>query len=555
MNVEQISLSKYQSRLVLIFFFLFPWLYWPNTHDIYALRESVFFGLTGVLILFSALSKYHLPLKPHPLDKLVVIGFILRLLSWITYCQNTNFQQPLLGIHSLILELTALLFYFQIRRLKINIHFKNFLASHFLGSCLIICIISIFTPAISVNAEQGRWQALFFHPNFLGIFSVAILAMAPSIKFRWKITSVILVLLSGSRLALGLLIILMIIRSNIKAVLSISVLGFLLLGWRAMHNPVESFRLSGTESFQMRSQIYQGALETIKNNPLGTGPGIFGPRVHEYLSIKFNELFPDPSKHSMYKAHNSLLEWTAESGWLMALILIISIFFLLTLPNNQLKLSICLLSLASAFSVIINYSSGLIIFTFLLAIAIPMNLNQIYNLDLDTVKSSFGAIMVRLVSPILVGVALLLYGYFNFQAQLSIPRVIKHLSDGRIYPAWSELGQKSVIPALHLENLYYQFRITTLAGEKTPLVNFFEKNFYSWVDVSFQLSLLALQNKEYERALYFIEKSIDFHPFWSKNYFLKADILVKMKLNNQAREALSKAKKLDNYEANFRNTD
>ena len=161
-------------------------------------------------------------------------------------------------------------------------------------------------PPISANADQGRWQALFFHPNFLGIFSVIILALVPELRLRWKISGVVLVLLSGSRLALGLLIILTMMRSNFKVVLSVSIIGLLFLGSRAVYNPVESFRLTGTDAFQMRSQIYQGTLETIKANPLGTGPGLFGPKVHQYLTTQFNEFFPDPSKHSIYKAHNSL---------------------------------------------------------------------------------------------------------------------------------------------------------------------------------------------------------------------------------------------------------
>ena len=554
MNSGQNSLSEYQSRLVLAFFILFPWLYWPGTHEIYALRETVFFGLTGVLILISALSRHHLPLNTNPLDILVIIGFTLRLFSWMTYCVGTNFEQPLLGVHSLLFELSTLLFYFQIRRLNLTNYFNNVLASYFLGSCLLICLISIFIPPISANAAQGRWQALFFHPNFLGIFSVTMLAVAPRIKFRWKISGVVLVLLSGSRLALGLLVILMIIRTNIKAVLSVSIIGFLLLGWRAMHNPVESFRLTGIEAFQMRSQIYQGTLEAIKNNPLGTGPGIFGPRVHEYLTIKFNQLFPDPTKHSVFKAHNSLLEWTAESGWLMGILLLIAVFFLIKLPHSQVKLSLCLLFLGSTLSVIINYPSGLIILAYLLAIAAPNNTNQttMSSTNQALVKNNLGAIIVRLVSPALAGTAMLYYGVLNFQSQLTIPRVINHLSEGRIYPAWLKLRQESSIPALQLENLYYQFRISLLAGKKTPEVIFFENNLSAWVDVSYQLSLLFLEKKKYQKALFFIEKSIDYHPLWAKNYFLKADILQKMKRTKQAKEAFNKAKKLDRYNTNFR---
>lgn len=557
MSSGQTLLSQYQSRLVLAFFCLFPWLYFPGTHEIYALRETLFFGLTGALILIAGISRNHLPLHTHPLDFMVVIGFIIRLFSWMTFCQSTNFEQPLLGVHSLLFELSLMLFYFQVRRLKFNRYFSNVLASYFLGSCLFICILASFMPPISANADQGRWQALFFHPNFLGIFSVIILALVPELKLRWKISGVVLVLLSGSRLALGLLIILTMMRSNFKVVLSVAIIGLLFLGSRAVYNPVESFRLTGTDAFQMRSQIYQGTLETIKANPLGTGPGVFGPKVHQYLTTQFNEFFPDPSKHSVYKAHNSLLEWTAESGWLMALILGISIFFVIMLPNNQLKLSLCLLSIASVFSVIINYPSGLIIFTLLLAIAIPanQNQNQIYSSDSNTIRSGIGAFLIRLIIPTIVGISFLLYGYLNFQAQLGIPRIINHLSEGQIYPAWSELKQRSFIPALQLENLYYQFRITTLAGKKTPLVNFFEKNLSSWVDVSFQLSLLSLQKREYERALYFIEKSIDYHPLWSKNYFLKADILTKMGQRYGAENALEKAKKLNRYDVNFRNTD
>ena len=238
----------------------------------------------------------------------------------------------------------------------------------------------------------------------------------------------------------------------------------------------------------------------------------------------------------------------------MGILLLIAVFFLIKLPHSQVKLSLCLLFLGSTLSVIINYPSGLIILAYLLAIAAPKNTNQtkMSSTNQALVKNNLGAIIVRLISPALAGTAMLYYGVLNFQSQLTIPRVINHLSEGRIYPAWLKLKQESSIPALKLENLYYQFRISLLAGKKTPEVTFFENNLSAWVDVSYQLSLLFLEKKKYQKALFFIEKSIDYHPLWAKNYFLKADILQKMKRTEPAKEALNKAKKLDRYNTNFR---
>ncbi len=557
MSPGQISLSQYQSRFVLAFFVLFPWLYWPGSHEIYALRESVFFGLTGLLILFSALSRYHLTLNSHPIDIFVVLIFILRLISWVAFGFNTNFEQPIIGVHSLLFELSTVLFYFQIRRLQLSSHFNNILASYFLGSCLLICLISVITPPISANAEQGRWQALFFHPNFLGIFSIAILALAPKLKLRWKLSGVILVLLSGSRLALGLLIALVAIRGNLKSVLSITFIGLLLLGWRAVNNPVESFRLAGMEAFEMRSHIYQGALKTILNNPLGTGPGVFGPKVHENLSMEFHQLFPNPNKHSIYKAHNTFLEWTAESGWLMGIFLLITIGFLLKVPASSAKLSLGLLILGSLFSVIINYPSGLIMLSYLLAITVTKNNKQSKSNTLNStnINTNLGAIIVRFIIPCLVGVAIIYYASLNFQAHLAMPKIINDLNKGAVYPAWSKLTQRFVNPPLHLENLYYQFRISLLAGEESSLVSFFEKYLPAWVDVSYQLSLLYLERQQPDKALQCIERSIDYHPLWPDNYYLKASILKQLKLTKQAETALEQAGNLSLYDANFRTPD
>ncbi len=556
MSSGQASLSKYQSRLVLAFFCLFPWLYWPGTHEIYALRESTFFGITGLLVLLSAISRHHLSLKTHPVDLFIILGFFLRVISWIVFGFNTNFEQPLIGVHSLVFELSILLFYFQIRRLNLNNYFNNVLARYFLGSCLVICLISLLFPPISANADQGRFQAMFFHPNFLGIFSVIMLALAPKLKFRWKLTSIILVFLSGSRLSLGLLIALIALTRNLKFVVSIMAIGFLLFGWRAMNNPIESFRLTGTEAFEMRKQIYQGTLKTILINPLGVGPGLFGAKVHENLSMEFHKLFPNPHKHSIYKAHNSFLEWTTESGWLIGILLFVTIFFILKIPPSNAKISLGLLILGSLFSVIANYPSGLILLAYLLAITVTKNDNPYSSktLSSDNTNISPGAIIVRLISPSLVGCALVYYAYLNFEAHLTLPVVINSLNQGAIYPAWSELNQKVTNPSLQLQNLYYQFRISSLAGKESSLVSFFERYLSAWVDVSYQLSLLYFQKKQPEKALKLIEKSIDHHPLWPNNYFLKANILQTLKLTKQSKKALEKAKKISLYNAHFRTT-
>ena len=557
MSLGQISLSEFQSRLVLAFLCLFPWLYWPGTHEIYGLRESIFFGLTGLLVITAALSRYHLELNAHPVDLFVVLGFCIRVSSWVVFSLNTNFEQPLIGLHSLIFELSTLLFYFQIRRLNLNNYFNNIFARYFLGSCLLICIISLLLPPITANAVQGRFQALFFHPNFLGIFGVVTLALAPKLELRWKLSGIILVLLSGSRIALGLLIALVAIRGNLKSVLSITFMGFLLLGLRATYDPVESFRLTGTESFEMRNHIYQGALKTILNNPLGTGPGVFGPKVHENLSMEFHQLFPDPQKHSIYKAHNTFLEWTAESGWLMGILLLITISFLLKMPSSSAKLSLGLLIVGSLFSVIINYPSGLIMLSYLLAVTVTKNNKQSKSNTLNSIgiKTNPGAIIVRFISPCLVGVAIIYYASVNFQAHLAMPKIINDLNKGAVYPAWSKLTQRFVNPPLHLENLYYQFRISLLAGEESSLVSFFEKHLPAWVDVSYQLSLLFLERQQPVKALQCVERSIDYHPLWPANYYLKASILKQLELTKQAETALEKAKKLSLYDANFRTPD
>lgn len=554
MNSAQASLSRHQSRLLLAYFCLFPWLYWPGTHEIYALRESVFFGLTGLFILSSALSKYRLPINTNPIDISLILIFIIRVISWITFGLQTNFEQALLGIHSLMFELSILLFYLQIRRLRLSDHFNNTLASYFIGSCLLICLLSPFAAPISANAEQGRWQALFFHPNFLGIFSVIMLALAPKIKLHWQLSGIALVLMSGSRVALGLLLILMILRLNFKAVFSISVIGILLLGWRASHHPVESFRLTGTEAIEMRSEIYQGTLKTIRDNPLGTGPGIFGPKVHEHLGMRFHELFPDPHKHSIYKAHNSFLEWSAESGILITLLLICLIFLITKIPSNNSKTALSLLFLGSMVSVVLNYPSGLILATFLLASTIQKSLpkgKELIGLESER-KSELTSLLVRFLSPAILGSVFIAYSFVVMQAHNSLPKVIKSLEKGMIDLAYLELEKHKSNPCLELEKLYYQFRITQLLANNDQITNFFRENFAAWVDVSYQLSLMHLQQGQTNLALKHVERSIDFHPLWPKNYHLKALILKRLGHHSRSQKAKQTALKLETYKINFR---
>lgn len=560
MSPGQNRLAEFQDRLTTIYFCIFPLLYFPGTQEIYALRESVFFLLTGILLISVALSNHYLPLKTHLIDRILICTFLLRVTSWSIFNLKTQSIFPLIGLHNLIFELTALTFYLQIRRIKHNQYSFDLIARWFLGSSLLICLASYFAPPISLNSEQGRWQAMFFHPNFLGIFTVCILTISPKLKLGWKVSSVIMILLSGSRIALILLILLLLIRRYWLTCLGVIVIGILFLVWRTTHYPVENFRIKGVQSLEMRKEIYSGSIRTILHNPLGTGPQIFGPKVHQHLSPEFHKLFPDPLEHSIYKAHNSILEWTAESGWTIPFLFCIAFVALVMAPKSNPKTSVILLLLGSLVSVILNYPSGLIILTYLLAISIPDQSFSSSNIDVEPANATTlqvikpFSIVIRMVIPFLVGVFLFLYGILNLHTHIVLPKIIDDLNKGQIKDAWVKLDKRLDLPQLQLELLYYYFRISTLAGVSNDVVDFFGQHFPAWVDISYQISLLNLQNGKLDLALKYVEQSIDFHPFWPQNYILKANILEKLNLKKEALTAYEQAKKLKSYGNNFRNS-
>lgn len=455
-----------------------------------------------------------------------------------------------------MLELTALMFYLQIRRLPHNQYTNKMLAQWFLGTSLLACLVTLFSAPISLNAAQGRWQGLFFHPNFLGIFTVCMLAIAPELKTRWKIVGLAMILMSGSRLAIVLLFALLLIRRQWINTLIILILGVIWLSWKTHNYPVEKWRLTGSTSFEMRAAIYSGSLKTILMNPFGTGPGIFGPKAHETMPQKFHELFPDPKKHSVYKAHNSILEWSVESGWLIPLLFVAgSLGLLLISPSNS-NIALMLLLLGSMLSVIANYPAGLIILTYLTAISIPKQAS----LTIRSVPSQppliatrMLAVLIRLIIPLLIGIFMILYGYLNLQAHRRLPQIINDLNQGEIHNAWIKLNKQLDNPCLQLQSLYYYFRIASLADNHQDILAFFEKTFPAWVDISYQLSLIELQKDNLEAALNYIEKSIDYHPLWKDNYILKSSILHKMNRITEALEADRRASDLNQYKEHFRN--
>lgn len=556
MSPGQNSLANLHSKLIIIYFCVFPLLYLPGTFEIYALRESVFFLLTGVLLISFALSNHYLPLKTNCIDKILIVAFLVRFTSWCIATVNTQSIFPLIGMHNLIFELTILTFYLQIRRLKSNQYSLDLIARWFLGTSLIICLASYFAPPISLNSEQGRWQAMFFHPNFLGMFTVCILTISPKLKLGWKVSGVIMILLSGSRIALILLILLLLIRRYWLTCLGIIVIGILFLAWRTTHYPVESFRIKGTQALEMRKEIYAGSVRTILHNPYGTGPQIFGPKVHQYLSPKFHKLFPNPIEHSIYKAHSSLLEWTAESGWIIPLLFLSGCITLLMIPSSTSRTSTILLLIGSLVSVILNYPSGLILLTYLLAISISNQSNSHSNVAED--KAIYQgikplSIVIRMLFPLLFGIFIFLYGILNLRMHIVLPQIIDDLNSGEVESAWVKLDKQLDLPQLQLNLLYYYFRISTLAGRNNDVINYFTKHFPAWVDISYQVSLVNLQNGKLDLALKYIEQSIDFHPFWPQNYLLKATILNRLNLKNEALQAFEKAKKLQSYGRNFRN--
>ncbi|MCJ8345666.1 hypothetical protein MJH12_09000, partial [bacterium] len=262
-----------------------------------------------------------------------------------------------------------LIFYLQLRVFKLC---KNTIDSVVKIHCIAVFIVfllqagSLLKPLIFTN----RFDANFFHPNVLGILFCAILIYFHENKEKHKLyylLSIILLLFSFSKTGYIIYCAYLLIKFfSSKKHLCFILFAYFFFSWNNQ-NTLSKFRNQIGQAIQIKTEIYQATFKGIGQQPLGHGTGLYAYKVQQYLSNSFQKLFPNPNHHSLYRAHNLVLEYSFESGLLMMLLLFYSIFYLSSFPSNPIKSCLIFLTLASLFSMHLNYPESQIFFVFLLS--------------------------------------------------------------------------------------------------------------------------------------------------------------------------------------------
>ena len=221
--------------------------------------------------------------------------------------------------------------YLAIRSLRDLFVIVNLLAITVVGvSILSIAQITGLVPGLN-PADSGRANALFEHPNTLGIYlTVSVLVLIGVISYNWKnlrssssmlmkiavlmgITGILLSLSRGSYIGFsaGLLTIILLtaIRRNIFAALSIVgvvALGVVFVLTFAPSQPIEDVtnriqQIGQPDPNNIRAQIHRQAWRTITEYPLtGAGPLVFGNLVVESTIVRQQERIAQVNAHNIY---------------------------------------------------------------------------------------------------------------------------------------------------------------------------------------------------------------------------------------------------------------
>ena len=385
--------KSYMIRLWALYFGALPFLYTHSGYEVFDLRLSLFLALIGFTFLsmmgrISAsknTSKGETPARKvnsrdafSLFDQLLILGFGLRAISWIFTQFQGGWHSPGVGFHQLLIEGALLSFFIYLRRIKPGKDWYVLLCQILIvTTSLVLCAQAIGVEWVR-ELTQGRYNGNFFHPNVMGLCLAATLLCyykeAPKAgpKILICLLGLACVFLSASKNALACLLILGALSARKKLPAILLALAILALAlWKiGQSNDLEGFRNQPRHALKIRLAVFQTCLEAVKKNPFGKGPGSFAYKVHPYIAPSLHSYFPNPMRHSLNKAHNFVLEYLFETGWLILPLLAVLGTILFTQHVSGPSLACMLLLLSGLFSINLNYPTGQILLTLFAAGAI-----------------------------------------------------------------------------------------------------------------------------------------------------------------------------------------
>ena len=124
----------------------------------------------------------------------------------------------------------------------------------------------------------------------------------------------------------------------------------------------------------------------------------------------------------------------------------------------------------------------------------------------------------------------------------------------RVTPLFYQI-QKNRLPVYPIKTGYFQLRLEI---ERRRFLTAYDmalklqSQVPGYYDLEWHIAFLSMKMLKPQRALFWIEMAIDYHPFEERNYLLKARILDSMDQEELAAEALDTAKKLSLRNRHFK---
>lgn len=368
-------------KVLWVFYFsIAPFLYTSHSFDSFALKQSfflIFLGLQSIFFFYclKCSSKFF---RLKHFDYLVVLFFIFRLLSSFSYIPELDLYSSL---GTIAFEFFLCIFYLQIRILRLDtktldLCLKALTTSSF--CMLILQALEIVKPLQDTN----RFDANYFHPNVLGITFCSILIYFHSKKEKNSflyVIAIILLLSSFSKTAYIVYCSFLLVRllPNKKLGLAfclstfIKTISFLIFTYAFFsfnnQDTLSKFRNQLSQALTIKGLIYNASIKGLTAKPQGHGTGLYSYKIQQFLPNEFHQLYPNPNHHTLYKAHNFLLENAFESGVWVFCLLLYALLYLLSVEKCPIKYCLLSLSFTSVFSVHLNYPESQILFLLLLA--------------------------------------------------------------------------------------------------------------------------------------------------------------------------------------------
>ncbi|MCO4781252.1 MAG: O-antigen ligase family protein [Candidatus Cloacimonetes bacterium] len=363
-------------KVLWVFYFtVAPFLYTQQSFDSFALKQSFFLLVLAIQSIFffycSKSSSLFFRLKHF--DYIVLFYFLLRLVSSFTYIPELGLFPSLA---TLSFELFLFIFYLQLRILRLDYQTLDLSIKALTYSSFIVFLLQAFSLLKPLH-NTHRFDANFFHPNVLGITFCSILIYFHSKNESNKVLyifAITLLLVSFSKTAYLIYCFYLLggaiyNRSNSQKLFKMLLFISFAYVFFTLNNqdPLSQFRNQLSQALSIKSQIFKATSQAIVDQPLGYGTGLFAYKIQRFLPDTFHHLFPNPNHHTLYKAHNFILEIGFESGLLAFFLLIYAILYLISFEKSPVRSCLLTLVITSMFSIHLNYPESQIFFMFLLA--------------------------------------------------------------------------------------------------------------------------------------------------------------------------------------------